>query len=97
MKTLPIAIDEESLAAIDRLARTGGRLSNRSQILRQAVQEMAWTARRARRAGRRRSTAKSGPEQQAAKVWKSPSVCDQPSAGNRRSTTWVKSCGGPPG
>lgn len=43
MKTIAITIDEASLAAVDRLARTAarrdGRRSNRSQILRQAVCE----------------------------------------------------------
>ena len=53
MKTVAISIDEASLAAVDRLARAGGRRGgrgkggNRSEVVRQAVQE--FLARRQRR------------------------------------------------
>jgi metal-responsive CopG/Arc/MetJ family transcriptional regulator len=52
MKTIAITIDEESLAAVDRLARSGGRGGNdgrgtsRSAVVRQALRE--FLARRAR-------------------------------------------------
>ncbi len=45
MKTIAISIDEASLAALDRLARTAARLrggrrrSNRSEVVRRAVRE----------------------------------------------------------
>lgn len=53
MKTIAISIDEASLAAVDRLARASGRRrgrregGNRSEVVRQAVQE--FLARRHRR------------------------------------------------
>jgi metal-responsive CopG/Arc/MetJ family transcriptional regulator len=45
MKTIAVSIDEASLAAIDRMARLGGRgtsrkgRANRSELVRRAVQE----------------------------------------------------------
>jgi metal-responsive CopG/Arc/MetJ family transcriptional regulator len=45
MKTIAISIDESSLAAVDRLAlasgrrRSGRKTANRSEVIRQAVQE----------------------------------------------------------
>jgi metal-responsive CopG/Arc/MetJ family transcriptional regulator len=53
MKTIAITIDEASLAAVDRLARASrrrrgrGKAGNRSEVIRQAVQE--YLARRQRR------------------------------------------------
>ena len=53
MRTIAISIDETSLAAVDRLAQAAGRrrggrkTANRSEVVRQAVQE--FLARRQRR------------------------------------------------
>lgn len=57
VKTIAISIDEESLAALDRLAR-GGR--NRSELVRQAVAELVKRLERERReAVERRALARS--------------------------------------
>lgn len=54
MKTIAISIDEESLAAIDQLARAPGRRrgpkpANRSEVVRRAVQEFIARHRRVER------------------------------------------------
>ena len=60
MRTIAISIDEESLAAIDQLARATGRRrgakpANRSEVVRRAVQEfIARQRRREREEGDRR-------------------------------------------
>jgi metal-responsive CopG/Arc/MetJ family transcriptional regulator len=62
MKTIAISIDEESVAAIDRLARTAGRRrggrkqANRSELVRRAVREfLARQRRHEREEGDRRA------------------------------------------
>jgi Arc/MetJ-type ribon-helix-helix transcriptional regulator len=63
MKTIAISIDEESLVAIDQLARASGRRrgtrpANRSEVVRRAVQELvAREKRREREAKDRRALA----------------------------------------
>ena len=55
MKTIAISIDEASLAAIDRLARTavrqrgGKRRANRSEVIRRAVREFIGRGKRRER------------------------------------------------
>jgi metal-responsive CopG/Arc/MetJ family transcriptional regulator len=59
MRTIAISIDEESLAAIDRLARVsrGGKTRvNRSEVIRRAIQEfVARQRKRSREAADRRA------------------------------------------
>jgi metal-responsive CopG/Arc/MetJ family transcriptional regulator len=60
MKTIAISIDETSLAAVDRLAHAAGRRqggakkANRSEVVRQAVQEFLARQRRQEREERDR-------------------------------------------